>query len=142
MSNVKLSLLLFTSALLGAAFLWLFQGHSLQVKPASMSYSDFVAVLLTAISTLVAVIGVAFAIFAIWGWAQFRKGVEAKITEITPTFLAKELQEGGARQILDNLVVDFFRAESAKPGSAAAWASERARQRDDLSELDDAPVEE
>lgn len=142
MSNVKLALQLVVSAILGAAFMWLFQGHSLRVVPASMSYSDFVAVLLTAISTLVAVIGVAFAIFAIWGWAQFRKGVEAKITEITPAFLAKELQDGGARQLLDNLVVDFFRAELAKPGAAAAWASERDRRHDDLTELDDAPLEE
>lgn len=142
MSNMKLALLLVVSATLGAAIMWLFQGHSLKVVPESMTYSDFVAVLLTAISTLVAVIGLAIAIFAIWGWAQFRKGVEAKITEITPTFLSKELQDGGARQLLDNLVVDFFRAELAKPGAAEAWASERDRRRGDLADLDDAPLEE
>jgi len=142
MKQVKLFLLLLLSACLGAMFLWLFEGHSFSIHPSAMSYGDFVAVLLTAISTLVAVVGAAFAIFALWGWAQFRKGVEAKIMEITPGFLAKELQEGGARRVLDNLVTDFFRNELAKPGVAAAWAAQRDRTNEQLAELDNAPPED
>jgi hypothetical protein len=107
-----------------------------------MSYSDFVAVLLTALSALVAVIGLALAIFALWGWAQFRKGVEAKIIEITPNFLAREIKEGGTRQVLDGLVIEFFRAELAKPGMAEAWAAERERKLGELNELDQAPEED
>lgn len=130
------------SAAAGASLMWVAQGHSLKIIPSAMSYSDFVAVLLTALSALIAVIALAFAIFAIWGWTQFRRGVELKITEITPRFLAEELQTGGTRQILNELVVDFFRAELASPGVAEAWAAEKKRKHDALSELDESPLEE
>lgn len=142
MDRLKLALLLILSAFLGAALMWVFQGHTLEVLPSAMSYSDFVAILLAAISTLVAVFGVALAIFALWGWAQFRKGVESKITEVTPNFLAKELTEGGTRQVLDNLVIEFFKNELAKPGVAQAWAAERERRADELAQLDQGPLEE
>lgn len=141
MANFKLAFLLLASALLGASILWVFQGHSIAIVPSTMSYGDFVAVLLTAISTLVAVIGLALAIFALWGWSQFRRGVEAKIKDITPMFLAKEIKEGGTRQVLDELVIEFFRSELAKPGMAEAWAAERKRQQDEFDDLDDGPME-
>jgi hypothetical protein len=89
---MKQALFVALSAAVGAGLMWLFQGHSLEVLPSKMSYADFVAVLLTALSALVAILALIFAIFALWGWAQFRKGVEAKINEITPAFLAQELQ--------------------------------------------------
>lgn len=142
MAKVRFALLLMTSSFFGAAVLWVFQGHSLEIIPSTMSYSDFVAILLTVLSALVAVIGLALAIFALWGWAQFRKGVESKIIEITPRFLANELKEGGTRQVLDGLVIDFFRAELAKPGVAEAWAAERDKKLDELDELDKAPRED
>lgn len=138
---MKQFLLLTLSAVIGAALMWVFQGHSLRLLPAEMKYSDFVAILLTAVSALIAAIGVAFAIFALWGWAQFRRNVEAKITEITPGFLSEELKVGGARQVLNDLVVEFFRAELANPGMAEAWAAEKKRQRNELEELDESPLE-
>lgn len=141
-AKLKLALMFIGSAMLGASIMWVLQGHSLAILPTEMSYGDFIAVLLTAVSTLVAVIGIAFAIFALWGWAQFRKGVESKLTQITPTFLAKELQTGEIRQVLDNLVIDFFRNELAKPGVAEAWAAERDRRTNKLTELDNAPLED
>jgi hypothetical protein len=140
-SIMKLAIVSLGSGLAGAALLWIFQGHSLRIIPGEMQYHDFVAVLLTVLSALVAVVGLALAIFGLWGWTQFKKGVETKITEITPSLLASELQTGNTRRVLDDLVIDFFRAEMAKPGVAAAWATERDRNRDELAELDDAPTE-
>ena len=136
MKHLKQILLVALSAAAGAALMWIFQGHSLRMLPSEMSYGDFVAILLAAISTLVAVIGIAFAIFALWGWAQFRKGVESRINEITPAFLAKELQVGAARRVLEQLVIDFFSSELAKPGMAEAWAAETKRRQEELKELD------
>jgi hypothetical protein len=140
--RLKLAVLLLLSGSTGAAVMWLLQGHSISIIPSAMSYGDFVAILLTAISTLVAVIAIALAIFALWGWSEFRKGVETKISEITPGYLAKELMHGASRQVLDDLVIEFFRTELAKPGVAEAWAKEKERRLDELKEVDDDPAEE
>lgn len=142
MERLKQIILVMASAAIGAALMWVFQGNSLRVVPSAMSYADFVAVLLTAISALVAVVGVALAVFALWGWSQFRRGVQAKIAEITPRLLAEELRSGSTRQVLDDLVVDFFRTELENPGVAEAWAAERKRRQDELEELDQSPLED
>ena len=104
-------------------------------------HSDFVAIILSAISALMAIFGLGLAIFTIWGLSQFRQGVEAKIVEITPGFLVKEMSEGGSRQVLDNLVVEFFRAEMAKSGMAEAWLAERRRQNAHFNDVDAEPEE-
>lgn len=136
MDRLKLALTILASAVIGGAVVWLLQGYTLRIQPADMSYSDFVAIILSAISALVAVFGLGLALFTIWGVSQFRKGVEAKIVEITPVFLAREFESGGSRQILDNLVVEFFKAELASPGMAEAWAAEKARQNASFDDVD------
>lgn len=137
MEKIKLGALVFVSALMGACMLWLFQGHSLRILPEAMSYADFVAILLSALSVLVTVLGLALAFFAIWGWTQFQKNVKAVVNKATPIYVAQELREGGARQVLDELVIKFFRSELAKPGVAEAWDAERKRRNEELEGLDD-----
>lgn len=141
MDKVKVAVVAFASALMGGGVVWLTQGHELRMSPASMSYSDLVAIILSAISALMAIFGLGLAIFTIWGVSQFRRGVEAKIIEITPGFLVKELESGGIRQVLDNLVVDFFRAEMASSGMAEAWQAERQRQNAQFADVDAEPEE-
>lgn len=141
MEKTRTAAIAFTSALVGGGLVWLFQGHTLRILPGSMVYSDFVAIILSAISALMAVFGVGLAIFTIWGVSQFRRGVESKIIEITPGFLVKELNSGGIRQVLDNLVVEFFRAEMAKSGMAEAWLAERQRQNAQFADVDAEPEE-
>lgn len=122
--------------------MWIFQGHTLAILPSALTYGDFVAILLTAVSTLLAIFGIVLAVFALWGWSQFRRGVAMKISEIMPGVLSKELKSGSTRLVLDDLVIDFFRTELAKPGVAEAWAAERQRRAEELNELDEEPPED
>ncbi|MFY2764641.1 hypothetical protein [Arenimonas sp. MALMAid1274] len=137
MEKLKIGAVAFIGAFLGAVLLWLFQGHSLRVLPGEMSYSDFVAIILSALSLLVTVLGLGLAFFAIWGWTQFQKNVKTVVNKAMPVYVAQELKEGGARQVLDDLVIKFFRSELAKPGVAEAWDAERKRRIEELEALDD-----
>lgn len=141
MEKTKTAAIALVGALVGGVLVWVLQGHTFQVLPQSMSYSDFVAIILSAISALMAVFGIGLAIFTIWGVSQFRRGVEAKIVEITPGFLIEELRSGGSRRVLDDLVVEFFRAEMAKSGMAEAWLAERRRQNAQFDDVDAEPEE-
>jgi hypothetical protein len=141
MEKMRTAAIAVVAAIVGGAVVWVLQGHTFQVVPGSMSYSDLVAIILSAISALMAIFGIGLAVITIWGISQFRRGVEAKIVEITPGFLVEEMKTGGSRQVLDNLVVEFFRAEMAKSGMAAAWVAERQRQNAQFDDVDAEPEE-
>lgn len=127
--------------LVGGGLVWVLQGHSLRVLPESISYPDLIAVLLSGVSLLVAILGAGIAFFAIWGYTQFKKIVEKRthdsVIELTPALLLNELREGQSRKVLINIVADFFANEESQPGVARAWNEERKGELADLKVLDE-----
>ena len=134
----KQGILLIVSGAIGAALMWVFQGHTLRVIPGSMSYADFVALILSALSALLALLGIALAIAAIWGWAEFKNRIDSKVNDLTPGLLETQLREGEARELITNLVGQMFRIELAKAEEAER---ERERTAEELDELDESPPE-
>lgn len=121
---------------IGGGLVWLLQGHSLRILPASISYADLVAVLLTGVSAIVAVLAVILAIMAFWGYTQFRKMVRRAVETITPGYLAQELKEGESRNLLINTLADFTRERAENPGVTEQLADERAKNKARLDVLD------
>jgi uncharacterized protein YacL len=124
----------------GGCLVWVLQGHTLSLSPAGMTFADLSAVLLTAVSLIVALIGTAIALVALWGFTQFRKIVEdrthAAVLEMTPALLVSELRVGEPRKVLVNLVAEFFANEEQQPGVARAWNEERQEKLAVLDEID------
>ena len=103
-----------------------------------MSYADFAGILLTATSLIVAIIGLAVALAAFWGYTQFQEIVRERthkaVVDIAPSLLVNELRQGSSKQVLIALVAEFFANEENQPGVAKAWAEQR---KQDMAALDD-----
>lgn len=63
----------FLGAIVGGTIVWVGQTGSFNLQPGGMSYSDLAATLLAAAGLLVAIIGVALALAAFWGFRQLKK---------------------------------------------------------------------
>lgn len=79
----------------------------------SMSYSDLVAILLTATSTIITILGVFVAVLAIWGYSQFEKMTR----EASSRHLELLLQSGKFREEVDQTIIRHVSAELAKETS-------------------------
>lgn len=78
-----------------------------------MSYTDLVAVLLTATSTIITILGVFVAVLAIWGYSQFEKITK----EASTRHLERMLHSGEFREEVDNTILRHVSAELAKESS-------------------------
>ncbi|MEJ1173131.1 hypothetical protein WA845_02695 [Agrobacterium sp. CMT1] len=78
-----------------------------------MSYSDLVAILLTATSTIITILGVFVAVLAIWGYSQFEKMTK----EASSRHLELMLQSGKFRDEVDQTIMRHVSAELAKETS-------------------------
>lgn len=78
-----------------------------------MSYSDLVAILLTATSTIITILGVFVAVLAIWGYSQFEKMTK----EASSRHLELLLQSGKFRDEVDQTILKHVSAELAKETS-------------------------
>jgi len=125
----------------GGFLVWVGQGHALEFYDNGMPYQDLAAVLLTAASLMVAIFGVIFAMVAIWGYTQFKRGVEAKtrgvVEEVIRAHLIEELTEGSSRAVLEKIVAQFLNSAREKPGTVEAWASALDGVKEGLKEVDD-----
>ena len=59
----------------------------LRMKPIEMSYQDWIAVLLTALTVLISVLGVFFAVLAVIGWQTIGRQVDRQVHTRTDAFL-------------------------------------------------------
>lgn len=84
-----------------------------EVSDLSMSYSDLVAILLTATSTIITILGVFVAVLAIWGYSQFEKMTR----EASSRHLELLLQSGKFRDEVDQTIIRHVSAELAKETS-------------------------
>lgn len=78
-----------------------------------MSYTDLVAILLTATSTIITILGVFVALLAIWGYSQFEKMTK----EASTRHLERLLQSGKFRDEVDQTILTHVSAELAKETS-------------------------
>ncbi|WP_413710768.1 hypothetical protein [Rhizobium sp. Rhizsp82] len=78
-----------------------------------MSYTDLVAILLTATSTIITILGVFVAVLAIWGYSQFEKMTR----EASTRHLEKLLQSGKFRDEIDQTILKHVSSELAKESS-------------------------
>lgn len=79
----------------------------------NMSYTDLVAILLTATSTIITILGVFVALLAIWGYSQFEKMTK----EASTRHLERLLQSGKFRDEVDQTILTHVSAELAKETS-------------------------
>ncbi|MGV2053007.1 hypothetical protein ACQZ48_23370 [Agrobacterium sp. 22-209-1] len=78
-----------------------------------MTYSDLVAILLTATSTIITILGVFVAVLAVWGYSQFEKMTR----EASSRHLELMLQSGKFRDEVDQTIIKHVSAELAKETS-------------------------
>lgn len=134
---MKLSTILVSLAagLVGGAVVWVGQTSSLRVVPLGVSYEDLIAVMLTGVSILLAVVGVGLAILAFLGWTSF-KGMTQKAAGAAAIDHIKS--DGGAEEI--RRVVEFrallFLQENLRNGTLMTLAEQRNREADELAEVD------
>jgi phosphate/sulfate permease len=93
--------------LIGAGLLWLFQGNSLRLVPGNMSYAELSAIILSAVSVLVTILGVVVAILAIWGYSHFKNIAENS----AKSHVAAEMEDGSLRKHLESSVTEFMQRE-------------------------------
>ena len=91
----------------GALGIWLFQGHSLQISPVGMSYSDLAATMLGAAGVLLTALGLVIGALALWGYSQFRVMIETAAVEHVKNSVA----DGDLRQLVTSASVAFIDAE-------------------------------
>ena len=111
-------------SVIGAALLWVFQGNSLRLVPEQMSYADLAAVMLSAVSVLVTILGVIVAIVAIWGYSHF-KGIAENSAK---SQVSNELEKGTLKQHLENSVTSFMQREFGDSGKLRTLLEERVDQ--------------
>jgi ABC-type multidrug transport system fused ATPase/permease subunit len=111
-------------SVIGAALLWLFQGNSLRLVPEEMSYADLSAVMLSAVSVLVTILGVIVAIVAIWGYSHFKGIAETS----AKSQVSNEIENGALKHHLENSVTSFMQREFGDAGKLRALLEERVDQ--------------
>lgn len=104
------------SGVAGAVLIEVTKAH-----PDSLSYADFVSILLTAISTLMTVLAIFLAVAGFVGWTTIEQKVHAK----TQDFLANGFTKGGP---LDQMVTKTIERKTAEimyqgvaPVGTAEW---------------------
>lgn len=86
--------------------MWLLQTGSLRLSPAGMQYADLAAVMLGAVAVLLTILGVFLAIFAIWGYSQFRSIVEGAAVR----HASNSIREGELKDLVEESSVEFMRS--------------------------------
>lgn len=72
-----------------------------QLKSIFMSYTDFVIVMLTAVTVVITILAIFIAILALWGYSQFQKLTETA----SKNHLEKLLQEGPFAKRIEEAIV-------------------------------------
>lgn len=123
------------AGIIGGGAVWFGQTARWSLAPADMAYHDLVAVILTAISILLAALSIGLAVMAFWGWTTF-KGITQKAAGSAALDHIKS--EAGASEInrILELKAVIFLQEKLRDGTLLALAEQRNREEDVLSEVD------
>lgn len=121
-------------------FIWIFQGHTLEIVPQQISYPDLIAVLLTGVGLLLSVVGLAVAFIAIYGFRHFKKTAETVATSKAQIIAVDRLQTflgGEEASMLINAQVRTLVVEILEnKGTYSAWNREASAEAAKMDELD------
>jgi hypothetical protein len=81
----------------------------------SISYIDFVSIMLTAVSIILASLGLVFAIVAVVGWNTIRE----RVSSLATTFLQNSIKEGGELHDLVKKETQSIMYKDVEPASLA-----------------------
>ena len=74
--RIKPTHIIIAGAAVGGVFVGIYLACSLDIQPAGVTYPDLIAVMLTGISILLAVVGLGLAALALLGWSTFKSITE------------------------------------------------------------------
>jgi hypothetical protein len=101
--TLKTILVGLAGGVIGGALVWIGQSGSFQLHPASMSYADLAATLLSAVGVIITIFGGILGIAAIWGFNQLK----GDAVNAAANAGAKEIRE----QIENGPLRDYIKAE-------------------------------
>lgn len=132
--RIKPAHIIIAGAALGGAFVGIYLACSFDIQPAGVTYPDLIAVMLTGISILLAVVGLGLAALALLGWSTFRSITEKAAGEAA---LAHIKADGAGR--IDTVIearVTAFITEGYANGTLPALAEQRVIELEKARELD------
>lgn len=103
-SQLRPWLIAFVAGAIGGGLVWVLQVGSLVISPAGMQYADLAAVMLGAVAVLLAIFGLFLAVFAIWGYSQFRSIVEGAATR----HASQSIKEGELKELVEEKALQFM----------------------------------
>jgi len=125
---------LLIGAMFGGILVGLCVACSFDLQPAGITYPDLIAVLLTGVSILLAVVGLGLAALALMGWTTF-KGMTEKAAGNAALAHIKADGAGRIDTVIEAKVIAFI-TEGYADGSLPALATQRASELQAARELD------
>ena len=108
MKHLKTAIAALVGGLIGATVLWVFQGHSFRLVPEQMSFADLSAIMLSAVSVLVTILGVVIAIVTLWGYTHFKGIAESSARSAAIDHVTSEMEDGKLKQHSEEIVTTFL----------------------------------
>ncbi|ANY20522.1 hypothetical protein A6F68_02014 [Tsuneonella dongtanensis] len=81
------------------------------LTPNGFSYLDLAAVLLTAVGVLVTVLGVAFAIAAVWGFSELKRSATLAAQEAAVEEVKEQIENGEIRRYLERAISEEINSD-------------------------------
>lgn len=100
---------------MGAAFILLTQRGSFSLLPEKTTYLDLAAVLLGAVSVIVAVFGGVLALLALWGFKQLKTDAISAAALAGTAEVKEQVEKGALRDYIHGEIDEMIKAEIASP---------------------------
>lgn len=101
----------FLGAIIGAFIVLICQNGTVRLVPNGTTYSDLAALLLTAVSVVVAIFGGVLALAALWGFNQLKKDAVSAAANAGATEVAEQIENGQLRDYIQAEIDRLIRAE-------------------------------
>ncbi|MBB3923033.1 hypothetical protein [Xanthomonas arboricola] len=129
---------------LGGVAIWFLQGHQLKIWPAQVSYPDLIAVLLTGLSLIIAILGLGVAFFGFWGYSQLKKMITQVTTSTasgeaartTVEHLDRQFKTGEFGKQLETIVLNQLANIMSNQSAFLAWAEHQRNNAQAMSQFD------
>lgn len=103
----------FLGAIIGASFILFAQNGYFKLLPEKTSYLDLAAVLLTAVSVIVAIFAGVLALAAFWGFNQLKKDAILAATDAGAGEVREQIENGPLRDYIQNEIDRLIKEEVA-----------------------------
>lgn len=122
--------------IVGGLAVWIAQKGSLSLLPSAMSYENFVSIMLTGVTVLLAVAALGIGAMAFWGWTTFKGITVDAAGSAALAHLQSDDGAGAIRVVIQRIAVGFLQ-ENLRNGTLLALAEQRNREEDQLREVDE-----